>query len=210
LTWACGENGCDVDQFYNWEPSSHVAGVTDDNVIGVEGALWSETVTNLNDAEYMLFPRLFALAELAWSPKAERTLDSAAYQDFLQRLSAQGTRLSAQGVNFFPSTQVAWPLEAIGALPADNGDRNGVIERTLATLAAPGVPASAITATIDWGDGSTSAGTVRGTAATSTAVNGLYSVSGSHHYQGHTTGTVTVKVSAPNQASVTVQVPLRK
>ncbi|HEV2375592.1 MAG TPA: beta-N-acetylhexosaminidase, partial [Streptosporangiaceae bacterium] len=34
MTWAC-RKGCDVDQFYNWDPGSYVTGVTDANVIGV-------------------------------------------------------------------------------------------------------------------------------------------------------------------------------
>ena len=46
LTWACN-SGCDVDQFYNWDPGNYVTGVTDQNVIGVEGAMWGETVVNL-------------------------------------------------------------------------------------------------------------------------------------------------------------------
>jgi hexosaminidase len=211
LTWACGRNGCDVDQFYNWEPSTYVTGVTDENVIGVEGALWSETIRNLSEAEYMVFPRLLALAELGWSPKAERTsIASAAYQDFLVRLAAQGARLTAGGVNFFPSTQVPWPLEAIGAQAADNGNRNGTVDGTLAFLSAPGIAADSITATIDWGDGTTSEGVVTGTAATSTSVNGLYSISGSHQYQGHNPGAPTITITAPGETAVTVEAELRK
>ena len=211
LTWACGRNGCDVDQFYNWDPSTYVTGVTDENVIGVEGALWSETIRNLSEAEYMVFPRLLALAELGWSPKAERTsTESAAYQDFLVRLAAQGARLTAGGVNFFPSTQVSWPLEAIGAHPADNGTRNGTVDGTLAILSAPGIAADSITATIDWGDGTSSDGVVTGTAATGTSVNGLYSISGSHHYLDPGQVAPTVTISAPDEAPITVEVPLRK
>ncbi|GAB3029347.1 family 20 glycosylhydrolase [Parafrigoribacterium mesophilum] len=207
LTWACGRNGCDVDQFYNWEPSSYVAGVTDDNVIGVEGALWSETVTSLSDAQYLVFPRLFALAELAWSPKVERTLDSAAYQDFLQRLSAQSTRLQAAGTNFFPSAEVSWPLDGIGVLPGDHGTT--IVNRPLARVSAPGVEASVITATIQWGDGTTSAGTVSGTAATGTSVNGLYTISGSHRYEhdGHAFS-ASVTVIAPDRAPLTIPITL--
>jgi hexosaminidase len=211
LTWACGQDGCDVDQFYNWDPSTYVTGVTDDNVIGVEGALWAETIRNLSEAEYMAFPRLFALAELGWSPKAERTsTDSAAYQDFLVRLAAQGARLTAGGVNFFPSTQVPWPLEAIGAHAANNGNRNGMVDGTLAIVSAPGIAADSITATIDWGDGTTSDGVVTGTAATGTSVNGLYSISGNHRYQDRDQYAPTVTITAPDEAPVTVAVQLRK
>lgn len=109
LTWAC-PSGCDVDQFYNWDPASYVTGVTDANVTGVEGALWSETVTDLSDIDTMVFPRLPALAEIAWSPKAGRTSEaSPAYQDFITRLAAQGPRWKAAGVNFYPTPEVPWP-----------------------------------------------------------------------------------------------------
>lgn len=56
MTWAC-KKGCDIDQFYNWDPGSFVTGVTDANVIGVEGAMWAETVVNLSNVDYMVFPR---------------------------------------------------------------------------------------------------------------------------------------------------------
>jgi N-acetyl-beta-hexosaminidase len=44
--------------------------VTGRNVIGLEGAMWGETIATMADADYMVFPRLFALAEVAWSPHA--------------------------------------------------------------------------------------------------------------------------------------------
>lgn len=41
------------------------------NVVGVEGCLWSETLREAGRLEYMLFPKLFALAERAWAPDPE-------------------------------------------------------------------------------------------------------------------------------------------
>jgi hexosaminidase len=35
-------------------------------VTGIQGQLWSETIRSDNQAEYMLYPRLLALAERAW------------------------------------------------------------------------------------------------------------------------------------------------
>ena len=70
MNWAC-PRGCDVSSAYNWNPGGFVTGVTDRNVIGVEGAMWGETVANLANADYMVFPRLLALAEIAWSPSAQ-------------------------------------------------------------------------------------------------------------------------------------------
>ena len=113
MNWAC-PRGCDVSSAYNWNPGGFVTGVTDRNVIGVEGAMWGETVPTLSDVDYMVFPRLLALAEVAWSPAARRTATSPAYHDFLLRLAAQGARLQAAGVNFYPSTQVPWTLTVIG------------------------------------------------------------------------------------------------
>jgi hypothetical protein len=92
-----------VARFYNWDPGSYVTGVTDANVIGVEGAMWGETVVDMSDVDYMVFPRLPTLAEIGWSPKADRTsLRSPAYTDFFGRLAARGPRLMAAGVNFCP------------------------------------------------------------------------------------------------------------
>jgi hexosaminidase len=109
LTWACN-NGCDVDQFYNWDPGSYVTGVTDQNVIGVEGAMWGETVRNLSEVQYMVFPRLIALSEVGWTPQAARD-----YADFLPRLAAQGPRLTLAGSNFYPTPEVPWMLDLAGS-----------------------------------------------------------------------------------------------
>jgi hexosaminidase len=106
-TWAC-ETGCDVDQFYNWDPAAYVDGVTEPDVIGVEAAMWTETVRTLPQVETMVFPRLLATAELGWSPRVTRTADSPAYQDFLTRLGAQGPRLTASQTRFYASPEVPW------------------------------------------------------------------------------------------------------
>ena len=38
-----------------------------DNIVGLQGQLWSETIKNRDHLEYLLLPRLLALAERAWS-----------------------------------------------------------------------------------------------------------------------------------------------
>ena len=59
-TWA-GYVG--VRDAYDWDPG---------DVLGVEAALWSETFESLADVEFMAFPRLLALAEVASAPSEER------------------------------------------------------------------------------------------------------------------------------------------
>ena len=193
LSWACN-TGCDVDQFYNWDPATYVNGVTDQNVIGVEGAMWGETVVNESNFDYMVFPRLVALAELGWSPEVERTATSPAYQDFLTRLAAQGARLTLAGTNFYPSTEVPWRLDL--AAPEIDGD-HGHVSGPVASLSAPGFAAGDISVTVDWGDGDSSAGTVSGVAATPTTVNGLYTVSASHTYRHRGVFQVRITATAP-------------
>ena len=76
-------------------------------IIGVQGQLWSETVRANSQVEYLLFPRLLALAERGWSPapwtppyqpganyawqdpRVDRGELDAGWQDFAGRLAAQ-------------------------------------------------------------------------------------------------------------------------
>jgi hexosaminidase len=204
MNWAC-PRGCDVSSAYNWNPGGFVSGVTDRNVIGVEGAMWGETVATMTNADYMVFPRLLALAEVAWSLPAQRTAASPAYHNFLHRLAAQGARLQAAGVNFYPSTEVPWPLNVLGTTATT--DSHGRVDGPVATLSAPGFPTSTLTmcdsslgigCTIKWGDGSTTTGDVTGTNATGTRVNSLYAISGEHTYARPGTYHGVVIVSAGN------------
>lgn len=214
MNWAC-PSGCDVSSAYNWNPGGFVTGVTDRNVIGVEGDMWAETVANLANADYMVFPRLLALAEVAWSPAARRTPTSPAYHDFLRRLGDQGARLQAAGVNFYPSTQVPWPLNVIGTTATANAQ--GEVTGPVAMLSAPGFPDSTLTmcdsslgigCTIKWGDGSTTTGDVTGNNATGTQVNSLYTIFGEHTYPHpgtyHGVATVSAGNAAPISADFTV------
>lgn len=54
------------------------------HIIGVEACLWTEYVISQERVEHMLFPRMAALAEMAWTPSAHRD-----FQGFLTRLPAE-------------------------------------------------------------------------------------------------------------------------
>ena len=88
---------------YDWDPAKLVAGMGEASIVGVEAPLWAETVVTLADYQYMAFPRLAAVAEVAWSPQPARDWD-----DFRVRLGAHGPRLSALGVNFYKAPQIPW------------------------------------------------------------------------------------------------------
>jgi hexosaminidase len=77
--------------------------VGEQSVLGVEGPLWTETVTTVDDIEYLVFPRLAAIAELGWSPTS--THDWTAFRN---RLGAQAPRWTALGVDFAHADGVPW------------------------------------------------------------------------------------------------------
>jgi hexosaminidase len=203
-SWAC-PYGCDLTSAFDWDPGALVTGVTDRSVIGVEGAVWTETLVNLSTVDYMTFPRLLALAEVAWSPPARRTLGSLAERSFLRRTAVQGDRLMAAGVNFYPSTVVPWRVQAIGSGLTAGARLAG----TVATVAAPGYSPGMVTASIAWGDGTASPGRVTGRAPAQTSVNSLFAVIGQHHFArpGLYHGTVTIRAAgqAPVKVSFTVR-----
>ena len=93
----------EVKDAYDWDPASFVEGVAEGQIVGVEAALWSETLRTTADVEYMAFPRLPVVAEIAWSPATGRS-----WLDFRDRLRNHGPKLSAMGVGFYRSPQVPW------------------------------------------------------------------------------------------------------
>lgn len=62
-------------------------------IVGVHGCLWSETLVSPDRPDYMAFPRLCALSEVAWTPQAQRN-----WPEFWARLCAHHLpRLDAMG-----------------------------------------------------------------------------------------------------------------
>jgi hexosaminidase len=94
----------EVRDSYSWDPATFVDGVGEDDVIGVEAPLWSETLPDIHTAEFMAFPRLPGIAEIGWSPREGRS-----WSEYRFRLAAQAPRWDALGVNYYRSPQVPWP-----------------------------------------------------------------------------------------------------
>jgi N-acetyl-beta-hexosaminidase len=100
-TWA---GIIEVDTAYGWNPGAYLSGVGESSVLGVEGPLWTETIRTTADIEFMVFPRLPALAELGWSPWSTHD-----WTAFSTRLGAQGPRWKVMGINYYQSPKVTWP-----------------------------------------------------------------------------------------------------
>ncbi|HSQ28456.1 MAG TPA: family 20 glycosylhydrolase [Gemmatimonadaceae bacterium] len=88
---------------YDWDPTTVVPGVGAKAILGLEAPLWAETLLTRQDYEYLAFPRLAAIAELAWSPPAQ-----IGWESFSRRMAAQGARLAALGINFARVPGVNW------------------------------------------------------------------------------------------------------
>lgn len=73
----------------DWDPK--VA----ENLMGVQGCMWTEFCTSADDVEYLIFPRLAALAEIAWSGK-----DAKDWPGFLKRLDKLTCHYDYMGVNY--------------------------------------------------------------------------------------------------------------
>lgn len=65
-------------------------------ILGLQANLWTETVTNLNRVDYLLFPRLAALAEAAWSSSEVKD-----YRSFEERLKEHLQLYRKQEVYFY-------------------------------------------------------------------------------------------------------------
>jgi hexosaminidase len=93
----------EVDKGYDWNPESLVPGVTKENILGIESPLWTETVTNMEEMEYLVFPRLLGYAEIGWSPAEVRN-----WEDYKLRLSHHAERFEAMGLNYYASELIDW------------------------------------------------------------------------------------------------------
>ncbi len=65
-------------------------------VLGIQLALWTEKVTNKKRADFLIYPRLFALAETTWTP-----VEGKDYADFEKRLKPMLQRLDLKGTGYF-------------------------------------------------------------------------------------------------------------
>lgn len=93
----------EVDESYNWDPADRVEGIEDNQILGVEAPLWSETVVTADDIEYLVFPRILGVAEIGWSPATGRN-----WEEYKVRLANHGPRMKAKGIDYYRSSRVPW------------------------------------------------------------------------------------------------------
>ncbi|MFT3824499.1 MAG: family 20 glycosylhydrolase [Chitinophagaceae bacterium] len=86
-------------------------GVDAKYIKGGQANLWTEQIYNMRHAEYMTWPRAFAIAESVWSPKEKKN-----WNDFVHRTEEHFKRFDAAEIKYAPSMYDP----AIKAIRGDN------------------------------------------------------------------------------------------
>lgn len=61
----------DFEKSISWNPLDYASHLDPENIIGVEYPLWTETIENMEDVYYMVFPRICSASEIGWNGDIE-------------------------------------------------------------------------------------------------------------------------------------------
>lgn len=75
-----------LEAVYNYTPLAARNTKGEDKVIGLQANCWTEFIQTAKTLEYLILPRLAAVAEAAWTPQAQRS-----YSDFLPRIKHEAS-----------------------------------------------------------------------------------------------------------------------
>ncbi|HZF73022.1 MAG TPA: beta-N-acetylhexosaminidase [Gemmatimonadaceae bacterium] len=100
LNWAAY---VEVRDAYDWDPAAYLKGVGEQNILGVEAPIWSETVRNIGAVFFLALPRMPAVAEVGWTPQSARSWES-----FRSRVVTHEPRWRYLGWNYYRSPQLPW------------------------------------------------------------------------------------------------------
>jgi hexosaminidase len=81
---------------YEFEPVPE--GADPKYIKGGQANLWTEQVYNMRHAQYMTWPRAFAVSESVWSPKEKKN-----WNDFIRRVENHFTRFDVAEIKYAPS-----------------------------------------------------------------------------------------------------------
>lgn len=87
---------------YQWNPETY-EGIGKENILGIEAPLWSETISNMEELEYLAFPRAIGYAELGWS-----TAENRDWENYKIRLANQKPYFDRMQVKYYPSPLIDW------------------------------------------------------------------------------------------------------
>ena len=94
------------------------------HILGLQGNLWTESISDWGKLTYMTFPRLFAVAENGWTTENNQNFD-----DFISRLRLRLQDFDSKGVRYAKSVFNPWIHE--------KGDGKGIEISFTSELTAP-------------------------------------------------------------------------
>lgn len=92
-----------VDTAYIWTPEKLIEGIPLENILGIEAPLWSETISTIDELEYLAFPRMIGYSELSWTTEENRD-----WENYRVRLANQAPFLDRMDVKYYPSKLIDW------------------------------------------------------------------------------------------------------
>lgn len=84
-----------VEAVYNYQPLKDVDAALQPYYKGVQANFWTEWVTEPSVLEYLMLPRLTAVAEAGWTPQEKRN-----YEDFKERIRKDAELYDLKGWNY--------------------------------------------------------------------------------------------------------------
>ena len=84
-----------VERVYNYKPMNDVAEELQPKYLGVQANFWTEWVVEPSVVQYLMLPRLAAVAEAGWTPAEQRN-----YDDFIKRLQGEAKYYQLKGVDY--------------------------------------------------------------------------------------------------------------
>ncbi len=86
-----------VEVVYNYVPMKNVPDNLNSKYKGVQANFWSEYVPDGKLLEYLILPRLAAVAEAGWTPQDQRS-----YTDFVERIRRHVPIYKSRNLNYAP------------------------------------------------------------------------------------------------------------
>ena len=85
-----------LDSVYAYNPTPKALSVDEAKyIMGAQGNVWTEYITNFSQVQYMSMPRMAALSEALWTIPEKKN-----YKDFIIRLKIHSKTLDKMGVNY--------------------------------------------------------------------------------------------------------------
>jgi len=96
ITFSDNQYYLPLDSVYSYNPvPAKLSKDEQKYIIGMQANVWTEYITNPRKVEYMVFPRIAALAEDAWTKPQNKN-----YDDFKSRMQSEIARYKLWGVNY--------------------------------------------------------------------------------------------------------------